>query len=145
MAPVQASSSTTESASAPSPDCPHNGKWALCGIERRLKQSGFVVKRVEGDTALRAGFSVRPAVYTLGRSTVAIFLYKDSAAVSRDVMKLDTLTAGPPGKPSQWGDTPPTLVRSANMAAVIISQSARQIERAINALTAGPPQAGSPR
>src|SRR4051812_12969574 len=55
--------------------CPHDGKWALCSIETRLKQSGFVVKRVE-DTTHRAGFSVKPVVYTLGKSRLEIFLYR---------------------------------------------------------------------
>lgn len=126
-------------------DCPHDGKWALCSIERRLKQSGYVVKRVEQDTITRAGFSVKPTVYTLGRSRVEIFLYRDSAAVARDVAKLDSLTVGPAGKPSQWGDVPPALIRSANIAAVILSESAVQTERIMLAITAGPPQPGSPR
>lgn len=125
-------------------NCSHDGKWALCSIERRLKQSGFVVKHVE-DTTHRAGFSVKPAVYMLGKSRLEIFLYRDSASAARDVAKLDTLTVGPVGKPSQWGNSPPTLIRSANIAAVFLSLSPRQTERAVNALTAGPPQAGSPR
>jgi hypothetical protein len=129
----------------PAPDCPHDGKWALCSIERRLKQSGYVVKRVEQDTIRRAGFSVKPTVYTLGRSRVEIFLYRDSASMARDVAKLDTLSVGPAGKPGQWGDVPPTLIRSANIAAVILSESAVQTERIMLALTAGPPQPGSPR
>ena len=125
-------------------DCPHDGKWALCSVERRLKQSGFVVKSV-ADSTSRAGFSVKPAVYTLGKSRLEVFLYRDSASAARDIAKLDTLTVGPVGKPSQWGEDQPTLIRSANMAAVLLSGSARQIERAMNALTAGPPQPGSPR
>jgi hypothetical protein len=103
-----------------------------------------VVKRVEQDTISRAGFSVKPTVYALGRSTIEIFLYKDSASVARDIAKLDTLTVSPAGKPSQWGDVPPTLIRSANMAAVILA-GAVQTERIMLALTAGPPQPGSPR
>jgi hypothetical protein len=126
-------------------DCPHDGRWALCSVERRLKQSGYVVKRVEQDSIRRAGFTVKPVVYTLGRSKIEIFLYQDSASVARDVAKLDTLSVGPVGKPSQWGDIPPTLIRSANMAAVILSASAVQTERIMLALTAGPPQPGSPR
>lgn len=126
-------------------DCPHDGKWALCSIERRLKQAGFVVKRLEADTARRAGFSVTPAVYSLGKSRLEVFLYRDTASRAGDVAKLDTLTVGPVGKPGQWGDVPPTLIRSANMAAVFLSQNARQSERVMLALTAGPPQAGSPR
>src|SRR6478672_2919362 len=129
----------------PASDCPHDGKWALCSIERRLKQSGYVVKRVEQDTVRRDGFSVKPTVYTLGRSRVEIFLYRDSASVARDVAKLDTLTVGPVGRPSQWGEIAPALIRSANIAAVILSGSAVQTERIMLALTAGPPQPGSPR
>lgn len=126
-------------------DCPHNGKWALCSVERRLKQAGFVVKRLESDTTRRAGFSVTPAVYSLGKSRLEVFLYRDTASRAGEVAKLDTLTVGPVGKPGQWGDVPPTLIRSANMAAVFLSQNARQSERVMLALTAGPPQAGSPR
>lgn len=154
-----ADTSTTATASAPSAvgsnaasnpavaasDCPHDGKWALCSIERRLRQSGFVVKRLDGDTTRRAGFSVRPIVYNLGRSRLEVFLYRDSVSLARDVAKLDTLTVGPIGKPNQWGEVPPILLRSANMAAVILSQDPRQIERATLVLTAGPPQPGSPR
>lgn len=134
-------STSTQAAS----DCPHDGKWALCSIERRLRQSGFVARRLDGDTARRAGFAVRPVVYNLGRTRLEVFLYRDSASLARDIAKLDTLSVGPVGAPSQWGDVPPILLRSANMAAVIISQDPRQIERATLVLTAGPPQPGSPR
>lgn len=143
-APVAANSATPSSTVDTSP-CPHDGKWALCSVEKRLKQSGFVVKRVDHDTTRRTGFSVRPAVYTLGQSRLEIFLYSDSASVAKDVAKLDTLTVGPPGSPSQWGEVPPMLIRSANLAAVLLSTSATQAERVSLALTAGPPQAGSPR
>src|SRR5512144_2997672 len=40
--PVSLPSSTKPAA----PPCPHTGKWAPCSVERRLKQSGFVVKRL---------------------------------------------------------------------------------------------------
>lgn len=141
--PVQSATATRVSPN-PAPPCIHDGKWAECSIERRLKQSGFVVKRLD-DTTHREGFSVRPVVFSLGKSRLEVFLYRDSASAARDIAKLDTLTVGPVGKPSQWGETPPTLIRSANIAAVLLAQSARQIERAINSLTAGPPQPGSPR
>lgn len=136
-----AASSSTVDASA----CPHDGKWALCSIEKRLKQSGFVVKRVDKDTTHRTGFSVKPAVYTLGQSRLEVFLYSDSASLAKDIAKLDTLTVGPAGSPSQWGEVPPMLIRSANLAAVLLSTNPRQAERVSLALTAGPPQPGSPR
>ncbi|MEO5904591.1 MAG: hypothetical protein ABIQ55_11295 [Gemmatimonadaceae bacterium] len=125
--------------------CPHDGKWALCSVERRLRQSGFVVKKVDSATVKRAGFSIKPVVFSLGQSRLEVFLYADSASMMKDVAKLDTLVVGPRGTPSQWGETPPVLIRSANLAAVILSLSPRQVERAILVLTAGPPQPGSPR
>jgi hypothetical protein len=127
------------------PSCPHDGKWELCSVVNRLRQSGFVVKPADSASLRRKGFSVRPVVYTLGQSRVEIFLYSDSAALAKDIAAMDTLVAGPRGVPSQWGDLPPVLVRSANLAAVFLSSSQRQAERFALAITAGPPMAGSPR
>jgi hypothetical protein len=127
------------------PSCPHDGKWALCSIVNRLRQAGFVLKPVDSIGARRKGFTVLPAVYSLGQSRLEVFLYADSAAMAKDMMGIDTLVAGPRGAPSQWGDTPPVLVRSANLAAVFLTSSQRQSERLALAITAGPPMAGSPR
>jgi hypothetical protein len=127
------------------PSCPHDGKWALCSVVSRLRQAGFVLKPVDSVTARRKGFSVSPTVYRLGQSRLEVFLYADSAAMAKDMMGMDTLVAGPRGAPSQWGDTPPVLVRSGNLAAVFLSSSPTQSERLALAITAGPPMAGSPR
>ena len=103
------------------------------------------MKRVVGDGTRRVGFSVVPTVYTLGKSRLEVFLYRDSAALARDIATIDTISVGPPGAPSQWGEVPPVLIRSANLAAVLLSQNPRQTERVMLALTAGAPQPGSPR
>jgi len=129
----------TASSSINSTTCPRTGKWALCSVEKRLKQSGFVIKRLEGRAPRRAGFSVSPAVYTLGRSRLEVFIYSDSSALARDVAGLDTLTAAPRGVPSPWPQ-PPTFVRSANLLAVLLTDSQQQAERLNLALTAGAPQ-----
>lgn len=142
--PTQGSTSSVSQTPAAEP-CPHNGKWALCSIERRLKQSGFVVRKVDSVAMSRAGFSIKPTVYSLGQSRLEVFLYADSASMMKDVVKLDTVIVGPRGTLTQWGDVPPVLVRSANLAGVILSLNSRQVERAILSLTAGPPQPGSPR
>jgi hypothetical protein len=110
-----------------------------------LRQSGFVLKRQNEPARQRPGFSVPPTIYTVGKSRLEIFLYSDSAALARDMAKLDTLSVAPTGTTPQWGDVPPVLVRSANLAAVLLSQNQRQAERLSLALTAGPPQPGSPR
>lgn len=124
--------------------CRHTGMWAICSVENRLRQSGFVAKRVEGRPPARAGFSVTPIVYTLGRSRLEVFLYPDEAALARDIAKIDTVAAAPIGTAGSW-ETPPLLIRSGNLAAILLSQNPRQAERLSLALTAGAPQPGSPR
>lgn len=125
------------------PPCPHTGKWAPCSVERRLKQSGFVVKRLTDEAPKRPGFSVTPIVFSLGASRLEVFLYADSAAVGRDVAALDTVIVAPRGSKSPWEN--PIFIRSGNLAAVLTSQNPRQVERVILAITAGAPQPGSSR
>ncbi|HEX9083600.1 MAG TPA: hypothetical protein VF836_02590 [Gemmatimonadaceae bacterium] len=120
--------------------CPRTGKWALCSVESRLAQSGFVVRRVNGDPPHRAGFSVTPVVYTLGRSRLEVFIYPSESALAADVAKMDTATAAPRGAKNPWPFFSPTFVRSANLAAVFLTDNATQAERLTLALTAGAPQ-----
>jgi hypothetical protein len=87
----------------------------------------------------RAGFSVIPAVYTLGHSHLEIFLYPDSSTLAKDFAGLDTLTGAPRGVRSPWPMTP-TLVRSANLLAVLVTGSPVQAERFNLVITAGAPQ-----
>ncbi len=120
--------------------CPGTGAWALCSLETRLKRSGFVLTKLDGDTVSRAGFSVTPTAYKLGRGRLEVFLYGDSAALAKDIDILDTVTVTPPGAQPAW-PSPPTLVRSGNLAAVFMEQNPRQAERFILAITAGAPSA----
>jgi hypothetical protein len=126
-------SSTAKSA------CPRTGLWAKCSLEKRLEQSGFVVHPVNGDSPRRAGFSVLPAVYNLGRSRLEVFLYSSQQSAARDASGLDTLTAAPRGSTPAW-PMPPTFIRSANLIAIFLTGSPVQGERLTLALTAGPPQ-----
>jgi len=119
--------------------CPRTGKWALCSVEKRLQQAGFVVRPAEGVAPRRAGFSVVPTAYILGHSRLEVFVYPDESALARDLGGIDTLTASPRGGPSVW-ETPPTFVRSANLAAVFLTDSPVQAERLTLAITAGAPQ-----
>src|SRR5213595_262273 len=61
--------------------CPHTGRWAICNLETRLRQAGFVAKRVSGDSAKSARFSVTPIVYTLGRARLEVYLFDDSTVL----------------------------------------------------------------
>ena len=129
----------TPGSSTPKAACPRTGLWALCSVEKRLTQSGFVVTRATEPGPRRAGFSVIPASYTLGHSRLEVFIYADSMAARRDVAKLDTLSASPRGTSNNWG-IPPTFVRAGNLLAVFLTDSPQQAERLTLALTAGAPQ-----
>jgi hypothetical protein len=119
--------------------CPRTGKWALCSVEKRLQQAGFVVRPADGVAPRRAGFSVAPSAYTLGHARLEVFVYPDESALGRDIAGIDTLTASPRGRASVW-ETAPTFVRSANLAAVFLTDSPVQAERLTLAITAGAPQ-----
>ncbi len=125
----------------PGSPCPRTGHWALCSLEKRLEQSGFVLRKQEEATN-RSGFSVKPVVYMLGRARLEVFIYADESALSRDLAKLDTTLAAPRGQTNDW-QIPPRFVRSANLAAVLLTRNEQQAERVTLALTAGPPQPGS--
>jgi len=133
----------TDSTRTVSNPCEHSGLWAQCSLERRLKQSGFVVKKLDEEPT-RAGFSIKPSVYSLGASRLEVFFYDDAQSANRDLATLDTVTVAPKGSQSSWPSTP-VLIRSANLAAVLLTQNQRQAERVVLAITAGPPQPGSPR
>lgn len=121
------------------PACPRTGQWATCSIEKRLIQSGFVLVPVKERPAKRAGFSVLPSAYQLGKSRLEVFLYPSPAAAARDVAGLDTLTGSPRGSRGMWGASP-TFVRSANLIAILLTDSQAKADRLTLALTAGAPQ-----
>ena len=134
-----ASTADSSSARTRSSLCPRTGRWALCSVEKRLQQSGFVLRRVDGEVPRRVGFTVAPTAYMLGHSRLELFVYPDEAALARDIAGIDTLTASPRGRPSAWQATP-TFVRSANLVAVFLTDSPVQAERLTLAITAGAPQ-----
>ena len=134
--------SDTSKTSNPSADpCPRTGLWAQCSVEKRLSQSGFVVRRMPDSVKRRSGFSVTPIPYILGRSRLDVFIYPTADAVTNETSRLDTSLAGPRGVRNQWGvGVQPTFVRSANLIAVFLTDNPTQSERLSLALTAGPPQ-----
>ena len=129
---------------APADTCVKNGLWAPCSIQRRLKQSGFVVKQMDTASHKRDGFSVEPVVFSLGKSRLEAFIYESEAAATKAVSSLDTVAVAPKGKTAAWPLTP-LFIRNTNLIAVLLTENARQAERATLALTAGPPQKGAAR
>lgn len=134
IVPVSSGSSTPQARSK----CPRTGLWAPCSVESRLTRAGFVVRRTSGSPK-RAGFSVTPQLYALGKSRLEVFLYPSERAANADVSGIDTLSAAPRGAANPWGMTP-TFVRSANLLAVFLTDNPTYAERLTLALTAGAPQ-----
>lgn len=131
--------SGTAAGSPTSSKCPRTGLWATCSVETRLGQAGFVVRRVTEGAPRRAGFSVAPVAYNLGRTRLEVFIYPSQSALAADMARIDTVTAAPRGARNPWLMIP-TFVRSANLAAVFLTDNPTQAERLTLALTAGAPQ-----
>ena len=119
--------------------CPRTGRWAVCSLEKRLEQSGFVLREPEGEIPRRTGFTVQPIVYQLGRARLEVFLYPDETALARDVAGMDTLAVAARGQTNDW-EVPPRFIRSGNLIAVFLTRNEQQAERVTLAITAGPPQ-----
>ena len=137
--PSLSAASGTASSSRSAPKCPRTGLWATCSVETRLGQAGFVVRRVTEGAPRRAGFSVAPVAYNLGRTRLEVFIYPSQSALAADMARIDTVTAAPRGARNPWLMIP-TFVRSANLAAVFLTDNPTQAERLTLALTAGAPQ-----
>jgi hypothetical protein len=80
----------------------------------------------------------------LGSAKLEVFVYPDEKALLRDWTELDTLRASPRGTTTAW-EAPPTLVRSANLAALFLSESPEKSDRLSLAISAGAPQPGITR
>jgi hypothetical protein len=119
--------------------CPRTGRWASCSLEKRLEQAGFVARQAEGEAPRRAGLSVQPQAYTLGRAYLEVFIYPDEAAMKRDLAGLDTNVVAPRGGKNDWR-MPPRFIRSGNLIAVLLTSNEQQAERLTLAVTAGHPE-----
>ena len=122
--------------------CPKDGRWRQCGVADRLRHAGLVPQREPGVARLPF-LSVPGAVWTVDRAEVRAFVYADDALARREGLALDPFTAAPRGQPYAWPRRA-TLVRSANLIAVLLAENERQIERVQLALEAGPPPPETP-
>jgi len=116
------------------------GDWTPCAIEDRLTHAGVVFTRKPEPVTLPF-FSVPGATYEIGNAEheMLVFLYPSAEARERDTAALDSVSASPKGTRHAWR-TPPTLVSSNNLAAVILSLNDRTVERLALAVGAGLPQ-----
>ncbi len=107
-------------------------------MERRLIDAGFVL--VNKGAAPAGVFPVAGTTYALGTAVLHVYLFASSKAREIAVAAIDTVTVAPRSGAATW-PMPPTLITSNNLAAVLISDNGRLVERVQNALTAGLPSA----
>jgi len=115
------------------------GDWTPCAVEERLVRAGVVLDRQE-EPVQHAFLQVPGVRYHVGNAEheLQVFLYPSAEARERDTALLDSATVSPRGTRVAWR-TPPTLVVSNNLVAVILSVNDRTVERLTLALGAGLP------
>jgi hypothetical protein len=120
-------------------ECPEEGLWERCNVEKRLERAGLVLTRREGQ--VRHPFlSVPGDVYENARVEVQVFVYPGAAERERDTDLLDSATVSPRDRRIYWR-WPALLVTSNNLAAIVMSLNERSVERIALALGAGLPAA----
>jgi len=146
-APGQSGSATRVDANATASGgkapCPATGLWTDCAVFDRLDHAGLAPRR---DSA--AGVVRQPPLGTsgtrllLGGAQLDVFIYEDAAARERDEARLDrSKFIEATNEPTLRGEA--TLIRNANLLAILRSRNDHQRERVSDALTAGPPQASA--
>jgi hypothetical protein len=143
---ARSSAARTPAAPVPSlPECPNTtGRWDECNVRQRLERAGLAPQPLP-DT-LRVPFLDRPGFgYGVGHAVLRVFLYDSAGALARDLADVDSVRVQSTGSgPAVAWQATPTLITSNNMAAILLSDQATQIERVRLALTAGLP-APSPK
>jgi hypothetical protein len=116
-------------------DAGTNGLWTAGSLEKRLDLQGMAPRRLP-DPVQHPFLSVPGTAYRLGNAELQVFIYRDADALARDVSRLDTVTVSPASTPVAW-PARPTLITNTNLAAILLSENALQIERVQRALMAG--------
>lgn len=121
--------------------CPATGVWASCSVFQALDRAGLAPRYDSTAGAVRQDPLTRPGSrLLLGGAQLDVFIYPTEADRARDEARLDKhqfIEAA--DEPTLRGE--PTLIRNANLLAILHSRNDHQRERVSDALTAGPPQA----
>jgi hypothetical protein len=123
---------------APGKPCASTGLWGPCTILERLDRAGLAPRvspgMVREPPLERSGHLIR-----LGGAELKVFVYDDSMARRHDEERLDRKRyIEATQDPTLRNEA--TLIRSANLLAILNSRSDTQRERVALAITAGPPQ-----
>ncbi len=119
------------------PACARTGHWTGCQVKARLEQSGVAPR--DSSLAGLPQLGPQPAMYAVGTSGLAVYLFADAAARERAGRTLDsTKFVAPSAALSMRQEA--TLIQNDNLIAVLFSQRDQQRERVSDAFMAGPPQ-----
>jgi len=134
-APVAAASGTAR--------CPATGSWTRCAVLERLDRAGLAPRADSSTPAVEPPLTPPGLLVRVGNSELELFFYDNPAARESDEARLDRskyveYPAPLPMRPL------PTLIRSANLIAILHSRNDHQRERVSDAITAGPPQPSRP-
>lgn len=123
-------------------DCPGTGHWTPCAVRKRLDAAG-VAPQTATELPDLPKLGAAPALFTVGKSGLAVYLFADSSARARAAASLDTLRFIPASKElTMRGET--TAIQNDNLLALLFSRMEQQRERVSDALMAGPPQPEKP-
>src|SRR3954466_11421550 len=144
LAPASTATPTPAAASgAPlpgKPSCPANGQWSECAVFERLDHAGLAPRRDTSAGVVEvAPLTQRGTRLLVGNAELDVFVYPDSARRAQDEAHLDrSKYIEATAEPTLRGEA--TLIRNANLLAVLRSRNDHQRERVSDALSAGPPQ-----
>jgi hypothetical protein len=145
LPPASTATQTAGAASgAPLPgkvSCPANGQWSECAVFDRLDHAGLAPRRdTSAGVVELAPLTQHGTRLLVGNAELDVFVYPDSARRSQDEAHLDrSKYIDAAAEPTLRGEA--TLIRNANLLAVLRSRNDHQRERVSDALSAGPPQA----
>jgi len=131
-APVASASPT-----AAKPTCERTGHWIPCQVRQRLERSGLAPRDTSAPDLPALGPA--PAVFRLGKGSLAVYLFADSTTRARAATKLDTVTFVGSERPLTMLSRA-TVIQNDNLLALLYSKNEQQRERVSDALMAGPPQ-----
>jgi hypothetical protein len=135
---ASARAATSVGSAAAKPACPRTGHWSACQVKTRLDAAGVAPQPDSGKIDLPT-LGVRPTVYMVGKSALAIYLYPDAAARERAARSLDsTKFIAPAAALSMRGEA--TAIQNDNLLALLFSRNDQQRERVSDAFLAGAPQ-----
>jgi len=107
-------------------------------VFERLDRAGLAPRRDSG-AATEPPLTAHGQLLRVGNGELEVYLFPDADAREREDGKLDRQKYAEPDKP--LGMRPlPTLIRSANLIAILNSRNEHLRERVNDALMAGPPQ-----